>query len=88
MERKGEKVFPFDKHFVTHKFKKFLKASGIKNFESLKLHSLRHTYASHLVMGGRGHVHGFKTARPQHSNGNRIVRPPGAGPHESLGRAP
>ncbi len=52
MERKGDMVFPFDKHFVTHKFKKFLKASGIKNFESLKLHSLRHTYASHLVMGG------------------------------------
>lgn len=52
MERNGDKPFPFRKDFVTHKFKKYLRASGIKDHDSLKLHSLRHTFASHLVMSG------------------------------------
>lgn len=52
MERNGERPFPFQESFVTHKFKKYLKAAGIKNYRSIKLHSLRHTYASHLVMAG------------------------------------
>ena len=49
--RKGEKPFTFDANFVTHKFKDYVRASGIKN-QSLKLHSLRHTFASHLIMEG------------------------------------
>ncbi len=49
--RKGEKPFPFQENFVTHKFKDYVRASGIKN-QSLKLHSLRHTFASHLIMEG------------------------------------
>jgi len=51
MQRKGKKPFPFQGDFVTHKFKDYLKASGIQN-QSLKLHSLRHTFASHLIMEG------------------------------------
>jgi integrase len=49
--RKGEKPFQFQGTFVTHKFKDYLRASGIKN-QSLKLHSLRHTFASHMIMEG------------------------------------
>lgn len=52
MERNGKKPFPFESSFVTHKFKKYLRASGVKNSEGLNLHSLRHTFASHLVMAG------------------------------------
>jgi integrase len=52
MEKNGEKLFPFKKEFVTQKFKKVLKQSGNRNHQSLKLHSLRHTYASHLIMSG------------------------------------
>ena len=52
MKRNGEKPFPFRPHFVTHEFKKFLRASEVSKREVLHLHSLRHTYASHLVMAG------------------------------------
>jgi integrase len=52
MERTEDGPFPFQKSFVTHKFKDYLKAAGIKNYQSLKLHSLRHTFASHLIMSG------------------------------------
>jgi site-specific recombinase XerD len=52
MDRKEENIFPFKSDFVTHKFKKYLIASGLKNCESLNVHSLRHTFASHLVMAG------------------------------------
>ena len=52
MEQNGERPFPFKEHFVTHKFKEYLRASSIKDREVLHLHSLRHTYASHLVMEG------------------------------------
>lgn len=51
MPREGERLFPLRPDFVTHKFKDYLKASGIKN-QSLKIHSLRHTFASHLIMEG------------------------------------
>jgi integrase len=47
----GDKPFPFQASFVTHKFKDYLRASGIKN-QSLKLHSLRHTFTSYLLMEG------------------------------------
>jgi integrase len=51
-ERNGDHPFPFKHHYVTHKLKKYLRASSIKNREALHLHHLRHTYASHLVMSG------------------------------------
>jgi integrase len=52
MVKTGEKPFQFKGSFVTHKFKEYLRASGIDPNDSLKLHSLRHTYASHLAMAG------------------------------------
>jgi integrase len=52
MVKTGEKPFEFKGSFVTHKFKKYLRASGIDLNGSLRLHSLRHTYASHLAMAG------------------------------------
>ena len=52
MDKNGEKPFPFKKDFVTHKFKEYLRNTEIKNREILNIHSLRHTYASHLVMEG------------------------------------
>ena len=52
MERAGERPFPFNGDFVTHRFKKYLRASGVDPSGSLRLHSLRHTFASHLVMAG------------------------------------
>ena len=50
MEQNPEKPFPFKSDFVTKKFKKYLKASSIKNADDLCVHSLRHSFASHLVM--------------------------------------
>ncbi len=45
-----EKPFNFNCHFVTHKFKGYIKKAGLSlNFS---VHSLRHTFASHLVMNG------------------------------------
>ncbi|OVE78510.1 hypothetical protein BVY01_05225 [bacterium I07] len=52
LDRISNRPFNFRKDFVTHKFKKYLRRTGINNCESLKLHSLRHTFASHLVMSG------------------------------------
>ena len=51
MPRNREMLFPFKKCFVTHKFKEYVKSSGIQN-QSLRLHSLRHTFASHMIMEG------------------------------------
>ena len=44
------RVFPFDRHYVTHKFKRYARLAGLDDHFSL--HSLRHTFASHLVMSG------------------------------------
>jgi integrase len=52
LSRNGDRVFPFHANFVTHKFKKYLRVSGIPSHESLHLHSLRHTFASHMIMAG------------------------------------
>ena len=52
MERNGEKPFNFNRWFVTHRFKRYLKEAGINGSDNLHLHSLRHTFASHLVMDG------------------------------------
>ena len=52
LPRDGERVFPFKPDYVTHQFKKIVLASGIENATNLHVHSLRHTYASHLVMAG------------------------------------
>jgi integrase len=52
LHKNGDRVFPFHANFVTHKFKKYLRASGIPSRESLHLHSLRHTFASHMIMAG------------------------------------
>ena len=49
MERTGEKPFPFLPDFVTKTFKKVVRESGVKD---LSVHSLRHTFASHMVMAG------------------------------------
>ena len=52
VEPSGTKLFPFKDDFVTHKFKKYLRSCEIKDSEALSVHSLRHTFASHLVMEG------------------------------------
>lgn len=52
IDEKGDRPFPFRSDFVTHKFKKYLRKTEIKNKENLNVHSLRHTFASHLVMEG------------------------------------
>ena len=52
MEPNGNMLFNFTRWFVTHKFKDYLKASGLDDVENLTVHSLRHTFASHLVMEG------------------------------------
>jgi len=52
MENGRPKPFNFSKWHVMHKFKKFLKNSGIKGWEMFNVHTLRHTFASHLVMEG------------------------------------
>jgi len=52
MDNGNPKLFNFSKWHVTHKFKKYLKKSGIKGWESFNVHTLRHTFASHLIMSG------------------------------------
>jgi integrase len=52
MERNGSKLFSMSPWYVTHLFKRYLKTANIQGSDSLKLHSLRHTFASHLVMSG------------------------------------
>lgn len=46
----NNKLFGFQGDTVTRAFQKYIKKSGIK--KKLTLHSLRHTFASHLVMNG------------------------------------
>ncbi len=49
-EASCEKPFNHKRHFVTHKFKNYIKRAGLNlNFS---VHTLRHTFASHLVMNG------------------------------------
>ena len=43
------KIFQISPNTVTHKFKKYFRKIGR---EDIKLHSLRHTFASHLLMSG------------------------------------
>ena len=52
VERNGNTVFDFSKWYVSHKFKQYLKVADIKGAGNLTVHSLRHTFASHLVMAG------------------------------------
>lgn len=52
MDRATDKPFNFLPDFVTKKFKKYLKLSGIRDWQAFTVHSLRHTFASHLVMEG------------------------------------
>ena len=46
----NDSVFAYHPHYVTHKFKKFLELADIEKQASI--HTLRHTFASHLVMSG------------------------------------
>ena len=51
----GERVFsyqgkPIKQHFISHKFRKLIKKSGIN--PQLNFHSLRHTFASWLIQKG------------------------------------
>jgi len=48
----GNVVFDFSGGHVTHKFKRYLKVVDTKEVGRLTIHSLRHTFASHLVMAG------------------------------------
>lgn len=48
--RQKQKPFSFKEDFVTHKFPKYLKKTGLNG--KFTIHSLRHTFASHLVMNG------------------------------------
>lgn len=50
LNRTGEKVFTFNADYVTHQFKVYVRKAGIN--DELKLHSLRHTFASWLVQRG------------------------------------
>lgn len=44
------RIFPdYDKDYVSRKFKKYFKKAG---FPEIRLHDLRHTYASLLIMNG------------------------------------
>jgi len=46
-EGNNNKLFSFQGDTVTHAFQKYIKKLGIK--KKLSLHSLRHTFASHLA---------------------------------------
>ena len=45
----GERLFPYNKDWVSHKFKAYAKKAGLSE---VRFHDLRHTFASHLVMSG------------------------------------
>lgn len=46
----GEKLFTYNKYYVTHKFREYADMAGLN--KDFTVHSLRHTFASHLVMSG------------------------------------
>ena len=46
----GGKLFTYNKYYVTHKFREYAGMAGLSN--DFTVHSLRHTFASHLVMSG------------------------------------
>ncbi len=51
LKLRGQDVpFGFKSDFVTHKFKKYVRKAEIN--QHFSVHSLRHTFASHLVMSG------------------------------------
>lgn len=52
VERNGNFVFGYSKWHVSNKFKKYLNSIEMKDVRHLSIHSLRHTFASHLVMNG------------------------------------
>jgi len=52
MDSGAEKLFTYNADYVNRKFKKYLKKAGIKDWQALSIHNLRHTFASHLVMSG------------------------------------
>ena len=46
---KDGRLFPYNKDWVSHKFKEYAKKAGLPD---VRFHDLRHTFASHLVMSG------------------------------------
>ena len=50
LEREGEHLFPFEPHWLTHLFKRYVRAADLD--DRLHFHSLRHSHASWLGQGG------------------------------------
>jgi len=51
-KNRNGKPFSFSPDYITHKVKKLFKKAGIKDWRAFNVHTLRHTFASHLVMEG------------------------------------
>jgi integrase/recombinase XerD len=50
MKRLKDKDVPLNKSYVTHRFKAYVRECGLS--EEFHLHSLRHTYSTHLIQKG------------------------------------
>ena len=50
MKRLKDKDVPFNKSYVTHRFKAYVRECGLS--EEFHLHSLRHSYSTHLIQKG------------------------------------